>query len=81
MVEHSLWAPRSKNPIIIDLVNNFNNVNNYDIWDKILTEELDITNKKENEMQEDARNKKVYFYNLVKNAIETFKNINQKIED
>lgn len=39
-----------KNPIIIDLVNNFNNVNNYDIWDKILTEELDITNKKENEM-------------------------------
>ena len=70
-----------ENPIIIDLVNNFNNVNNYDIWNKVLTEELDITNKKKNEIQEDARDKKVYFYNLVKNAIETFKNISQKIED
>ena len=69
----------SHTPKIIDFVNNFRNVENFKIWSE--AEEF-LNNKLNGETRkydEQIRDKRVYFYNETKDAIELFDNINKTL--
>lgn len=71
----------SHTPKIIDFVNNFRNVENFKIWsetEEFLNDKLDGETRK---YDGQIRDKRVYFYNETKDAIELFDNINKTLHE
>lgn len=71
----------SHTPKIIDFVNNFKNVENFKIWleaEEFLNDKIDGETRK---YDGQIRDKRVYFYNETKDAIELFDNINKILHD
>lgn len=69
----------TKHPLIIDFVNNFKSVKNYDVWNKVMSEKDKMPSSSEE--FEEIRGKKVFFYNLIKDPIALFEEIDLKLRD